>query len=440
MKIFFISLGCPKNLVDTEQLLALVGQEGFIITNSLEDADMVIINTCGFIRSAVKESEENIKEAINKNKKVVIWGCLAQREKEKLLKFKNVKGIVGIGDPFEVLRVIKSKDEKIVRIEENCFKILREIPRLITTFPYAYIKISDGCKNFCSYCLIPKLRGPLRSRRINDILKEAEDIEKNGFKEIILVAQDTTNYGIDLNDGTNLLKLLDELEKFNFEWIRIMYMHPGHIKDELIEKIKDSKKICKYFDIPMQHVSHKILEKMGRPVIDYRKLIERIKEKIPNSAIRTNFIVGFPGETEDDFRQLVKFIEEMYIDRVGFFKYSRERGTLAYNFKNQIDEKEKEKRLKILIKKQQLLSKKNLRKYIGKRMRILIERKEKNYYIGRTEYDAPEIDGVVYVKGKELKLWNFYNLKITSSGIYDLFSESCSERNSKGVILEEAKL
>ncbi len=422
MKIFFISLGCPKNLVDTEQLIALAGEEGFIITNSIDKADIVVINTCGFIKDAVKESEDNIREVIKRNKKLVVWGCLVQREKEKLLKkFKNLKGIVGVGNPEEVLKVIKEKDEGIIKFEENCFKNFKEFPRLITTFPYAYIKISDGCKNFCSYCLIPKLRGPLRSRKIKDILKEAEDIEKLGYKEIVLIAQDTTNYGIDLNDETNLIKLLGELEKLNFEWIRIMYMHPGHIKDELIEKIGESKKICKYFDIPMQHVSFKILEKMNRPVFDYRDLVKKIKEKVPDGVIRTNFIIGFPGETKDDFFQLVKFIEGMKIDRVGFFKYSREKGTPAYNFSGQISEKEKERRLKIIIKKQEKVSEENLKKYIGRKLKILIERKEKDFFVGRSEYDAPLIDGLVYVTGKNLKEGEFYKVKIISSGVHDLY-------------------
>ncbi|MCM8804676.1 MAG: MiaB/RimO family radical SAM methylthiotransferase, partial [Candidatus Omnitrophica bacterium] len=276
MKIAFISLGCPKNLFDTEQLIAICGQEGFIFTNSIKEADLVIINTCGFIKDAVKESEENIEMVLKENKEIIIWGCLVQREKEKLLeKYKNVKGIVGVGNPEEVFKIIKENKRGIVNIKENCFES-KEFPRFITTFPYAYIRISDGCKNFCSYCLIPKLRGPLRSRKMKDILKEAENIEKLNFKEIILIAQDTTNYGVDLNDGSNLIKLLDELEKFGFEWIRVMYMHPGHIKDDLIEKIGESKKICKYFDIPIQHISEKILKKMNRPIIDYRELIEKI--------------------------------------------------------------------------------------------------------------------------------------------------------------------
>ncbi|MCM8772523.1 MAG: 30S ribosomal protein S12 methylthiotransferase RimO [Candidatus Omnitrophica bacterium] len=421
MKIAFISLGCPKNLVDTEKLIAIVGENGFVITDSIDSADFVIINTCGFIKEAVVESEETIEEVVKKNKKVIICGCLAQREKEKLLKFKNIKGIIGVGNLEDVIKIIKDRKEGILKIK-NCFKNLEEFPRVITTFPYAYIKISDGCINFCSYCLIPKLRGPLRSRKLKDILREAENIEKMGYKEIILIAQDTTNYGIDLKDNrTDLIKLLKELEKFDFEWIRIMYMHPGHLKDELIEKIAESKKICKYFDIPFQHVSFKILEKMNRPVFDYRKLVEKIRNKIPNCAIRTNFIVGFPGETEEDFKELLNFIEDMKIDRVGFFKYSNEKGTLAFKFKDQINERIKEERLKILIKKQEEISKENLEKYVGKKLKILIEKKENGYFTGRTEFDAPEIDGVVYIKRENLKLGNFYYFKITSSDIHDLY-------------------
>lgn len=422
MKVHFISLGCPKNLVDTEKLIALTLLEGFTITNSIKEADIVVINTCGFIRDAVKESEENIKEVINEGKKVIIFGCLAQRQRDKLLKFKNVKGIVGVCGFEEVLKILKGKKEGVLKINENPFYDLKELPRFITTYPYAYIKISDGCNNFCSYCLIPKLRGNLRSRKIKDILKEAENIEKMGFKEIILIAQDTTNYGADLNDGTDLIKLLNEIEKFNFEWIRIMYMHPAHINDGLIEKISESKKICKYFDIPFQHISPKILEKMNRPVFDYRKLIEKIRKKIKNVAIRTNFIVGFPGEDDKNFEELLRFIEEVKIDRVGFFKYSREKGTEAYKFKNQIDEKIKEERLQILIEKQREISGENLKKFVGKEIKVLIEKKEKEYFVGRTEFDAPEIDGLVYIKNKNLKIGNFYKIKITDSSFYDLYS------------------
>ena len=258
---------------------------------------------------------------------------------------------------------------------------------------------------------------------MKDILKEAESIEKLGFKELILIAQDTTNYGKDLKDSSNLINLLGELEKFNFEWIRIMYMHPGHIEDRLIEKIGDSKKICKYFDIPMQHVSIKILEKMNRPIVDYKKLIDKIRKIVPYAAIRTTFIIGFPGETEEDFNQLMKFIEEMRIERVGFFKYSREKGTVAYNFKEQIPEEIKEERFLTIIEKQKDISEKILKKYLGKTLKVLIDKKEKDFYIGRTEYDAPEIDGVVYVKGKNLKIGNFFNVKITKTDTYDLYGE-----------------
>ncbi|MGC8976798.1 MAG: 30S ribosomal protein S12 methylthiotransferase RimO [Candidatus Ratteibacteria bacterium] len=423
MRIAFISLGCPKNLYDTEQLIAIAGEEGFIITDSIHHADLVIINTCGFIKDAVKESEENIKMVLKENKEIIIWGCLVQREKEKLLKkYKNVKGIVGVGNPIEVLKVIKENKKGIVKIKDGCFE-RNELPRFITTFPYAYIKISDGCINNCNYCLIPKLRGPLRSRKMANILKEAKNIERMGFREIILIAQDTTNYGIDLKDGSNIIKLLNELEKFDFEWIRLMYIHPGHINDELIEKIGESKKICKYFDIPLQHVSEKILKNMNRPIIDYKKLIEKIRKKIPDVAIRTNFIIGFPGETEKEFNELVKFIEECRIDRIGFFKYSREKGTKAYFLPEQVNEREKEERLEFIIKKQEEISRKNLKKYVGKRLKVIIEREEKDFFTGRTEYDAPEIDGIVYIKRKNLKIGSFYNILITSSNTHFLISE-----------------
>ncbi|MCD6407901.1 MiaB/RimO family radical SAM methylthiotransferase, partial [bacterium] len=249
-KISLITLGCPKNLVDTESMAALLGEEGYILTNFVEEADIVIINTCGFIKSAVEESESVIGKILeNKgDKKVIVVGCLVQRYKEDVIKNKKIDGIVGTGDPGKIVEAVRKveRGEKVVLVEENTFITEKVYPRLISTYPYAYIKISEGCENFCKYCLIPKLRGPIRSRKIESIIEEAEKLVEMGYKEIILVAQDTTNYGKDFKDGTNLEKLLKELVKVDVKWIRIMYTHPAHIRDTLLKIIADEEKICKY--------------------------------------------------------------------------------------------------------------------------------------------------------------------------------------------------
>ena len=426
-KISLITLGCPKNLVDTESMAALLGEEGYILTNFVEEADIVIINTCGFIRSAVEESESVIGKILeNKgDKKVIVAGCLIQRYKEKVMENKGIDGIVGTGDPGKIVEAVEKveKGEKVVLIEENTFITEKVYPRLISTYPYAYIKISEGCENFCKYCLIPKLRGPIRSRKIESIVEEAEKLVEMGYKEIILVAQDTTNYGKDFKDGTNLEKLLKELVKVDVKWIRIMYTHPAHIRDSLLKIIADEEKICKYIDIPLQHAHPEILEKMGRPVFDYRKLIERIRKFIPEVRIRTTFIVGFPGENEKHFKYLVDFIKEMEFDKLGCFPYSREKGTPAYDFENQIPEEIKEERRNIVMEIQREISKKKLKEMVGKKIEVLIENKQDKYYKGRTEYDAPEIDGIVYIKGKNLKTGKFYKVRIKKAYEYDLYGE-----------------
>ncbi len=426
-KVSLISLGCAKNLVDSENVLALLGERNFIITDSYENSDVVIINTCAFIKEAVDESLSVIKEIVkNKGKrKVVVGGCLVQRFKEKIFEIGDIDGIVGTGDPEKVVEVVEKLNEKkkIKKIDNNTFFTNKLYPRLITTFPYAYLKVSEGCDNRCSYCLIPYLRGRQRSKKIQDILKEAEDLLNLGIKELVVIAQDTGNYGTDLKDGTNIKKLLREIVKVGFKWIRIMYTHPAHLDDGVIELVAENKNICKYFDIPLQHSHPEILKKMGRPVVDYYRIIEKIREKIKDVRLRTTFMVGFPGEKENHFNHLVNFLKEVKFDRCGFFKYSREKGTPAYYFPDQVSKEEKQRRFEKLVEIQRKISKEKLKKMAGNIYEVLVEGKEGKFYIGRTEYDAPEIDGVVYISGKNLKIGNFYKVKITSSSDYDLYGK-----------------
>lgn len=426
-KVSLISLGCAKNLVDSENVLALLGEKNFIITDSYENSDVVIINTCAFIKEAVDESLSVIKEIVkNKGKrKVVVGGCLVQRFKEKIFEIGDIDGIVGTGDPEKVVEVVEKLNEKkkIKKIDNNTFFTNKLYPRLITTFPYAYLKVSEGCDNRCSYCLIPYLRGRQRSKKIQDILKEAEDLLNLGIKELVVIAQDTGNYGTDLKDGTNIKKLLREIVKIGFKWIRIMYTHPAHLDDGVIELVAENKNICKYFDIPLQHSHPEILKKMGRPVVDYHRIIEKIREKIKDVRLRTTFMVGFPGEKENHFNHLVNFLKEVKFDRCGFFKYSREKGTPAYYFPDQVSKEEKQRRFEKLVEIQRKISKEKLKKMAGNIYEVLVEGKEGKFYIGRTEYDAPEIDGVVYISGKNLKIGNFYKVKITSSSDYDLYGK-----------------
>ncbi len=426
-KVSLISLGCAKNLVDSENVLALLGEKNFIITDSWKSSDIVIINTCAFIKEAVEESLSVIKEVSEnkENKKIVVCGCLVQRFRENVFKLGNIDGIVGTGDPEKIVEVVKNlKDgKKLKKIDDNTFFTKKLYPRLITTFPYAYLKIAEGCDNRCSYCLIPYLRGRQRSKEIPDILKEAEDLLNLGIKELVIIAQDTGNYGTDLKDGTDIKKLLREIVKIGFKWIRIMYTHPAHLDDGVIELVAENKNICKYFDIPLQHSHPEILKKMGRPVVDYHRIIEKIREKIENVRLRTTFMVGFPGEKENHFNHLVNFLKEIKFDRCGFFKYSREKGTPAYNFPDQVCKEEKQQRFEKLVEVQRKISREKLKKMVGNVYDVLVEGKEGKFYAGRTEYDAPEIDGIVYISGKNLKIGNFYKVKITSSSDYDLYGK-----------------
>ncbi|MCM8761893.1 MAG: 30S ribosomal protein S12 methylthiotransferase RimO [Candidatus Omnitrophica bacterium] len=424
-KLCLITLGCPKNLVDSETILALLGQEKYILTNTYRQADIIVINTCGFIKDAVDESIGVVKRHCRKKRKgqkIVVYGCLVNRYKDGFPSIKGVDMLVEGGSPPVLINAIKTGFKKKF-ISGDCFCV-EKLPRLISTYPYAYLKVSDGCNNFCSYCLIPKIRGNLRSRSIEDIVKEAESLEKMGIKEVILIAQDTGNYGRDIKGMCLLDKLLAQLCRYRFHWIRVMYMHPAHLTDSVLETIAVNKNICRYLDIPLQHIHPDILKKMNRPLMDYSKLIDRIRKAVPDIKLRTTFIVGFPGEKEEHFRMLVDFIKEKEFDRLGVFRYSREEGTPAFNLNGALDEETKKEREKIVMEIQRKISRKKLQKMMGKKVDVLIEEKSGNLFTGRTEFDAPEIDGTVYIKAKGiLKPGDISMVYITSTSDYDLYGE-----------------
>jgi ribosomal protein S12 methylthiotransferase len=431
MKVSLISLGCPKNLVDSEIILGNLAKANLSIASDWQNSDIVIINTCAFLKSAVAEAGKYINKALSykkngKIKKIIIAGCLPQRFKTDLLdKFPDIDGLVGIDNLTDVSKLCIRKIPQIKVTETPKHLYNSTAPRLLTTNHYAYLKITDGCDNFCSYCLIPSIRGRFRSRKIDDIIKEAKQLARYGIKELILVAQDTTLYGKDIYHQQSLVRLLKNLVKIKeIEWIRILYSHPAHWTDELIEVYKENPKICRYVDLPLQHISNNILKIMNRPYS--RKAAEKLLaklRKIPDLAIRTSFIVGFPGETDKDFNELLDFIKEKKFAHLGCFKYSREQGTVAYNLPNQIPEKIKRERYNKIMETQQQISLKRMQGFIGKKVRVIIDGKSKDRrykYIGRSQYDAPEIDGIMYVKAPDAKPGDFVNVKITNAQPYAL--------------------
>lgn len=442
MKFSLVSLGCSKNLVDSENYIGLlVNKKKFKYTEKVEDADIALINTCGFIGDAKEESINTILEIAeykkNNLKKIIVTGCLAERYAEDILnELPEVDAVVGTGAVDKIEEIVDEilLDNKIV--ETGSFEYLptANLDRILLTPKHtAYLKISEGCDRKCTYCIIPKMRGQLRSRKIEDIVEEAKKLAKNGVRELNVLAQETTEYGIDLYKKKALPDLLKELVKIKeIDWIRIYYMFPNSITDELIEVIKSEDKICKYFDVPIQHISDNILRKMARGINGEktRKLLYKIRENIPNAIFRTSLIVGFPGETEEEYEELIKFVKEFKFDYIGAFKYSREEDTKAYSMKNQIDEKEKEKRLSKLTSLQNdIVEMKNMN-LIGEKIDVIIDgvsSEEEGMFEGRTRGQAFDIDGKVFVSGKEIKIGDIVKVLITQNVGYDLVGELYSE-------------
>lgn len=423
-KVGIISLGCAKNRVDSENILGLIKDDGYTIVNSIEESDIVIINTCGFIDSSKRESIETIFEVLNNNKIVVVTGCLAQRYEKELAKEIPEVSFIPIHNYDEFNKYFSKVDKDLHRCDG-----LNDELRVISTPSYsAYLKIGEGCDNCCTYCAIPLIRGHFVSRPYDEIIDEANKLAKDGYKEIIILEQDTTKYGIDLKEKKNIVDLLKGLLKIKeLKYIRLLYLYPDEISDELIELIGKEKRLTPYFDVPIQHSEDHILKDMNRRgnkefLIN---LFKKIRDKVPNAVLRTTVMVGFPNETEEDVDNLIKFMEEVKFDHLGAFTYSREEGTKSYDFINQIDENDKKKRLQKVIKAQQAISYKQNKLHINEIMEGIVIGKEKDNYLLRSYWNAPDdVDGKIYFKcDKSLKEGDIVKVKINEAFIYDLMGE-----------------
>lgn len=429
-KISAISLGCPKNLVDTEIMLGILKDNGYEFTYDCEAADILIINTCAFLESAKKESMDVISEYCGRYEKLIVAGCLVQLDGKQLLnEFPLIDHLIGVGQISKINEVVSGN----MPLPEKT----HSYPRIISTLPHtAYVKIADGCNNCCSYCLIPSLRGAYQSRDMEAIIKEVESLVEAGTQEINLIAQDTTYYGFDRYKEFMITTLLKELiERSSARWIRLMYTHPLHITQELIEIIADHPSICRYLDLPIQHIDDSILQAMNRRTSiegvtsskQIKELIANLKQTIDNIAIRTSIIVGFPGEGEDEFKRLLEFIEETEFEHLGVFPYSKEQKTPAFNYPNQVPDEVKEQRRHQVMELQQKISLKKKREKIGKTMNVVIEGYHQNLMIGRSQYEAPEIDGIIYVEGEKVNIGKFIPVKITAATQYDLIGTHINE-------------
>lgn len=439
MKILFVSLGCDKNLVDSEHMLGMLCDNGFTVTDDENEADVIVINTCCFIHDAKEESIENIIEMsklkeVGNLKALVVTGCLAQRYKDEIQKeIPEVDAVIGTTAYDDIVNIVKEilEDKKVV----NSYKDISYLTpntsnRVITTGGYtSYLKIAEGCNKNCTYCIIPKLRGKFRSVPMEQLLEEARYLADKGVKELILVAQETTLYGVDIYGEKKLPELLRELCRIDgFEWIRILYTYPEEITDELIQVIKEEDKICKYIDMPIQHASDNILKKMGRRTsrADLIEIIRKLRNEIDDIVIRTTLITGFPGETEEDFEQLLDFVYDMSFERLGVFTYSAEEGTKAAEMDNQIDEDIKEARRNAVMEMQQDITFDYMASLVGNITKVLIEgyMVDDDVYVGRTYMDAPNIDGLVFVNSnKQLMSGDIILAEITNSDGYDLIAE-----------------
>ncbi len=452
MNVGFISLGCSKNLIDTEALIGEFKKNKYNIVNEEEKADILVINTCGFIESAKEEAINTILEMAEYKKKrckyLIVMGCLVQRYYEELIKaLPEVDLFIKIENYDKLWSKIEDLLKRgIVEKEKSTSKKISEIPqmpmlkqeeflnRTITTGTnYAYIKIGEGCSNKCTYCAIPYIRGPFASRKMEDILEEANMLAKKGIKELIVIAQDTTKYGVDIYGESKLAELLEKLTEIEgIKWIRFLYSYPEGITEELIDVVAKNDKIAKYFDIPIQHISDKILKRMNRKTNkkQIENLIANIRNKIPNVILRTSLIVGFPGETKEDFEELNEFVKQTRFDKLGTFMYSKEDGTPAEKLPEQIHGNTKKARYNKIMKTQQEISRKLQEDKIGKTYEVLVEDMsfDGKYYIGRTMQDVPDIDGIVYIKNENDKIQDdllnhFVNCKVIDVSNYDLIAK-----------------
>ena len=424
-KVALISLGCAKNLVDSENILGLLLKNHYEIINNKDEADILVINTCGFIESSKKESIDTILENINKKQKVVVTGCLVNRYKDELAKeIPEVDLWIPIRDYPRFNQLLATLDADITNFEG-----LNDNYRLVSTGSYsAYLKIGEGCSNCCTYCAIPLIRGPYVSRPYEDIISEARKLANDGYKELIVLEQDTTRYGLDLKEKKTIVDLLKGLlEIKELAFIRLLYLYPDEITDELIDLIAKEERLTPYFDIPIQHSEDKILKAMNRrgDKAYLTNLFKKIKTKIPNAILRTTVMVGFPGEIKEDFDNLINFVKEVKFDHLGAFTYSREEGTKSYDFPHQVREATKQKRLDELMSLQQSISYDLNKKHIGEAMKGLVVGKENGYYLLRSYFNAPDdVDGKILFRSlKELKEGDITEVRITESYVYDLYGE-----------------
>ena len=437
MNVGFISLGCSKNLVDTEIAIGIFKNKKYTIVNDEKKADIIVINTCGFIEFAKEEAINTILEmAEYKNKRckvLIVMGCLVERYKEDLEKeIPEVDLFIKFSEYDNMCEKIEMLlEDKSNSIKQDYNRLENYLDRVITTGnKTAYLRIAEGCSNRCTYCAIPYIRGPLRSRSMEDILAEAKYLAQKGYEELIIIAQDTTKYGIDLYNEVKLSELLEKVSEIDgIKWIRFLYSYPETITDELIKVVKENDKICKYFDIPLQHISDPVLKRMNRKSNEesIRKLISKIRKEIPDVVIRTSLIVGFPGETKEDFEKLYEFVEETKFDKLGVFMYSKEDDTPAEKLPDQIHGNTKKARYNKIMSLQQEISRKKLEKRIRKEYEVLIENTtfDKKYLVGRTKMDVPEMDGIVYIKNTSNKdlINEFVKCRIIDIREYDLIGE-----------------
>ena len=448
MKVGFVSLGCSKNLIDTEIAIGILKEHGMEIVNNPEDAEMIIVNTCGFIDPAKEEAINTILEMAEYKKKkckyLIAMGCLVQRYTDDL---KKALPEVDLWIRLDKYDKFYTAIEELInnKVEDNKkYGEIKTYPKeplplaskeeflgreISTGENFAYIKIGEGCSNRCTYCAIPFIRGPFVSRPEEDIIEEANLLAKKGIKELIVIAQDTTKYGLDLYNEPRLAKLLRKLCKIDgIEWIRFLYSYPEGIDDELIKVVKEESKICKYFDIPIQHISNSVLKRMNRKTSkqNIEDVITKIRTNISNVQIRTTVMVGFPGETQADFEELYEFVKKTKFDNLGAFTYSKEEGTPAARLKDQVHPMTKKARYNKIMELQQQVSKDNLLNLVGKEEKVLIEgiTFDEKYYVGRTSYQVPDIDGITYIKSdKELTIGDFVNCTIAKSKEYDLIAK-----------------
>lgn len=438
-KVGMISLGCPKNQVDAEHMLAMMDAEGWEIVDYVDGCDVVIVNTCGFIDDAKKEAIENILDMVELKKegvisKIIVTGCLAQRYKEEIVKeIPEVDAVIGIGANGDIIKTVEEVMSGVDTIESyppQC-ELPLEGQRILTTPQYwAYLKIGEGCSNRCTYCTIPSIRGNMRSRSMENVIDEAKQLAELGVKELILIAQDTTSYGLDLYGELKLPELLNELCKIDsIEWIRLLYCYPDRITDELIETMKNQDKVVNYIDLPLQHADDKILKAMNRRGDQalIRSVISKLKTEIPDVVIRTTFIVGFPGEGEEEFETLAEFVNEIEFDRLGVFTFSPQEGTPAFDMEDQVDDDVKTRRGEIIMQDQYSIMEEKNNEKIGKIYKVVVEEYDgySDSYTGRTYMDAPEIDGLVkFTSHKDLDIGDFVDVEIFDVEDYDLIGEA----------------